>query len=143
MIRAVLTLLGGIILGVAIAHFVFGPIDWVGVGQQTGDVVNDAATVGAVRAALALQKDFELFGDIDVATDDGVVTLSGHVATAEQRQLAELISRGVQGVSEVINELEIRSEPGQEGIGDPARESDGAVGSLGAAVGNRRMTALA
>jgi len=143
MLRAVLTLIGGIILGFAIAHFVFGPIDWAGVGEQTGDAVNDVATVAAVRAALALQKDFELFGDIEVAADDGVVTLTGHVATAEQRQLAELISRGVQGVSEIVNGLEVRPEPGTEGVGDPARETGGAVGALGATGGKRRMTALA
>jgi len=135
MLRAVLTLLGGIILGIAIAHFVFGPIDWGSVGQQTGDAVNEAATVAAVRAALALQKDFELFGDISVAADDGVVTLSGHVASTEQRQLAELISRGVQGVSEVVNELEVRPEPGTEGIGDPTLETGGGVGTLEAAGG--------
>ena len=116
MLKAVLTLLGGIVLGIAIAHFAFGPIDWAGVGQQTGEVVSDATTVAAVRAALALQKDFDLFGEIDVSAEDGVVTLSGHVATDEQRQLAVLISRGVQGVNEVIDELDI--DPG-DGSGDP------------------------
>ena len=107
MMKAVLTLLGGIVIGIAIAHFVFGPIDWTGFREQTGEVVTNATTVTAVRAALALQKDFDLFGDIDVTADDGVVTLSGSVQAAEQRQLAELISRGVHGVTQVNNELEI------------------------------------
>jgi hypothetical protein len=117
MLRAVVTLLGGIVIGIAIAHFVFGPIDWAGFGEHTGDVVNDAATVAAVRAALALQKDFELFGDIEVSVSAAVVTLSGHVATLEQKQLAELICRGVQGVGEVVNELEVRAGGGDDAVG--------------------------
>ncbi len=113
--KPVLTLIGGIIIGIAIAHFGFGPIDWTGVRDRTGEVVTDVATVTAVRAALALQKDFELFGDIDVVTDDGIVTLSGRVSTDEQRQLAELISRGVHGVTQVNNELEISAPADAEG----------------------------
>ncbi len=106
MFRALLTLIGGIVIGFAVAHFFFGPIDWTGVRDKTGDVVSDAATVTAVRAALALQKDFALFGDIEVTADDGKVTLRGRVANEEQRELAGVISRGVEGVHEVINELE-------------------------------------
>ena len=113
--KPVLTLIGGIVIGIAIAHFVFGPIDWTGARDRTGEVVTDVATATAVRAALALQKDFELFGDIDVADDDGVVTLLGRVSTYEQRQLAELISRGVHGVTQVNNELEISAPAEAEG----------------------------
>ncbi len=113
--KPVLTLIGGIVSGIAIAHFVFGPIDWTGARDRTGEVVTDVATATAVRAALALQKDFELFGDIDVAADDGLVTLSGRVSTYEQRQLAELISRGVHGVTQVNNELEISAPAEAEG----------------------------
>ncbi len=115
MMKAALTLIGGIVIGIAIAHFVFGPIDWTGVRDRTGEVVTDVATATAVRAALALQKDFELFGDIDVNADDGIVTLSGWVSTDEQRQLAELISRGVHGVTQVNNELEISAPAQAEG----------------------------
>ncbi len=119
MFKAILTLIGGIIIGFAIAHFVFGPVDWRGVRDQTSEVVSDAATVTAVRAALALQKDFELFGDIDVAAADGVVTLRGRVASEEQRELAGLISRGVQGVEEVINELEVSGLDTGDGSSGP------------------------
>lgn len=110
--RTLLTLVGGIAIGVAVAHFWLGPVDWSGVGEQTVEVVSDTATGAAVRAALALQKDFELFGSIEVRAEDGVVTLSGTVATDEQRQLAVLIARGVEGVEEVINELEIAGQTG-------------------------------
>lgn len=115
MFKAILTLIGGIVIGLALAHFVFGPIDWSGVREQTGEVVSDAATVAAVRSALALQKDFDLFGDIEVAAANGVVTLSGSVHSEEQRKLAGLISRGVHGVDEVINNLEVRpKDPGDK-----------------------------
>jgi len=115
MMKVALTLIGGIAIGIAIAHFAFGPIDWTGVREQTGEVVTDVATATAVRAALALQKDFELLGDIDVTAADGVVTLSGRVSTAAQRELAELISRGVHGVAQVTNELEISAPGDAEG----------------------------
>ena len=42
--KAILTLVGGIVIGFAVAHFAFGPIDWSGVREQTGEVVSDAAT---------------------------------------------------------------------------------------------------
>ena len=38
MLKAVLTLIGGIVIGFAVAHFVFGPVDWTGVREQTGEV---------------------------------------------------------------------------------------------------------
>lgn len=124
--RNVLTLLGGIVIGIAIAHFWLGPIDWVGVREQTGDVISDTAAAASVRAALALQKDFELFGGIDVRAEDGTVTLSGKVASEEQRQLAGLITRGVQGVDEVVNDLEVASESdGREGTEEGAHGRDG------------------
>ena len=118
--KAVLTLIGGIVIGIAIAHFAFGPIDWSNVRDQTGAAVTEAATVTAVRTALALQKDFELFGDISVSVEDGVVTLAGRVATVEQRQLAELISRGVHGVSRVDNELQVNDT--EEAAGETNQE---------------------
>ena len=111
MAKVLLTLVGGIVIGIAISHFVFGPIDWTGVREQTGEAFTDVATITAVRTALALQKDFELFGEIDVAVDNGIVILSGSVGTDDQRQLAVLITRGVHGVSEVRDELEVVGPP--------------------------------
>lgn len=111
--RSFLTLLGGILLGLAIALYWGGSVDWHGVRDQTGAVVSDTAVTASVRAALALQKDFDLFGGIKVTTSDGVVTLTGTVATDNQRTLAALITRGVEGVKEVVNEIDLR-EAGSE-----------------------------
>ena len=84
------------------------PVDRVGeIVDEAGRGARHLQLQARVRAALALQKDFDLFGGISAEAADGTVTLRGKVATAEQRQLAELITRGVDGVDEVVNELEI------------------------------------
>jgi osmotically-inducible protein OsmY len=46
--------------------------------------------------------------NIDVGTNDGVVTLSGTVANAEERRQAVAIARNTDGVKEVKDQLEIR-----------------------------------
>lgn len=48
--------------------------------------------------------------DIDVDVNDGVVTLRGSVESAVERDLAEELARGVDGVREVKNELRIDPE---------------------------------
>jgi osmotically-inducible protein OsmY len=45
---------------------------------------------------------------IDVDTHDGVVTLKGGVDSDQQRQTAEQIARGVEGVARVDNQLAVR-----------------------------------
>jgi osmotically-inducible protein OsmY len=47
--------------------------------------------------------------DIDVDTRDGVVTLTGTVGSMSQRQLAEQIARDTDGVSRVVNRLNVSS----------------------------------
>lgn len=48
---------------------------------------------------------------VNVDTYQGTVQLSGFVDTAEQRQRAEQIARGVKGVATVQNNLNVRPEP--------------------------------
>jgi osmotically-inducible protein OsmY len=45
--------------------------------------------------------------DLRVATDAGVVTLSGRVGDEEQREAAERLARDVVGVGEVVNQLDV------------------------------------
>jgi osmotically-inducible protein OsmY len=47
--------------------------------------------------------------DIDVDTRDGVVTLTGTVGSANERQLAEQIARETDGVNRVVNRLKATS----------------------------------
>jgi osmotically-inducible protein OsmY len=44
---------------------------------------------------------------IDVMDSNGIITLTGIVPTAEARERAETIVRGLSGVTSVINELNV------------------------------------
>jgi osmotically-inducible protein OsmY len=112
--RILLGVVVGILIGLAIAHFWGLPLDWIGIGGETGVAVGDVAVTASVRAALALQKDFDLFGGIEVSTARGVVTLKGSVTDDEQRRLAGLIAQGIEGVREVVNDLELAGSDTEE-----------------------------
>jgi hyperosmotically inducible protein len=74
--------------------------------KKTGEVVTDAAITTAVKT--------KLLGDgktpglkIDVDTDNGVVTLTGDVATAEARAEALRLARTTKGVKRVVDKLTV------------------------------------
>jgi osmotically-inducible protein OsmY len=48
---------------------------------------------------------------IDVDTKNGVVTLSGSVASAAERELAERIARETEGVARIVNQLKTTTAP--------------------------------
>ncbi|HEY8521913.1 MAG TPA: BON domain-containing protein [Gammaproteobacteria bacterium] len=79
-------------------------------GEQRsfGQWVNDATTSAAVKAAL-VRNDNIRARYIDVETRDDVVTLRGEVETEEQKALAEQLAKNTRDVSEVRNELTVRS----------------------------------
>jgi hypothetical protein len=112
--RTIIVFLLGLALGAGAVMFLDSPADLPLPVDRMGEVIDEAGR-GArhlqlqarVRAALALQKDFDLFGGISAEATENTITLRGKVATVEQRQLAELITRGVDGVEGVVNELEI------------------------------------
>jgi osmotically-inducible protein OsmY len=54
---------------------------------------------------------------IGVAAKDGVVTLTGHVSSFEQKLIAERAARGVHGVKAVAQEIEVRL-PSDKKCGD-------------------------
>jgi hyperosmotically inducible protein len=60
--------------------------------------------------------------DVDVDTDDGVVTLTGSVATEAQRTQAAALAQKVQGVTRVQNNLKV--EPGEVETAE-ARSAEG------------------
>ena len=77
-----------------------------GTAGNTSEVVTDAAITTAVKT--------KLLGDgktpglkIDVDTDDGVVTLTGDVATAESRAEALRLARTTKGVKRVVDKLTV------------------------------------
>lgn len=59
-----------------------------------------------VQAALMDDRDMRDYG-IEVLDSNGVITLTGTVPTREARDRVEAIVRNVQGVTSVINELDV------------------------------------
>jgi hyperosmotically inducible protein len=76
-------------------------------GRTTGQNIDDANTTAAVKTQLARDKASSLTR-IDVDTNAGVVSLNGTVETSEQRERAAQIARGVSGVKQVINNLQVQ-----------------------------------
>ena len=72
--------------------------------NQTGEVVGDAAITSAVKSKLLADKATGGL-KIDVDTNDGVVTLSGTVHSAAERNEAVRLARTTKGVKTVSNKL--------------------------------------
>ncbi len=81
-----------------------------GVVGVENTITTDTGVVARVTAALLADPRTRL-AVIDVTSDHGVVTLSGKVSSPEIRKAAEEIARQQEGVTAVINSLEV--EPDQ------------------------------
>ncbi len=75
--------------------------------RSTGEYIDDTAISNKVRAQLLDDKDLNVF-QIDVATYNGVVQLSGFVDSAAIKARASAVAAGVEGVTEVRNNLIIK-----------------------------------
>jgi osmotically-inducible protein OsmY len=73
-------------------------------GEQTP--LTDATLTQEVVNRLEADRELGPY-DLGVATDAGVVTLSGRVGDEDQREEAERLARDVVGVAEVVNELDV------------------------------------
>lgn len=69
-------------------------------------IPTDVNLVLNVENALSLDSATEAY-EIDVLAVDGVVTLTGTVESWQEKQLTEDVAKSVQGVTEVINDIEI------------------------------------
>jgi osmotically-inducible protein OsmY len=74
--------------------------------RTPGTQVDDAAITAAVKAKLAADGDINPF-NIDVDTNEGVVTLQGRVDKEEARTKAEQLARETDGVRRVINLVKV------------------------------------
>ena len=73
-----------------------------------GEKLDDASITASVSAGLA--KDPELSAlKIDVDTKDGIVSLQGPAPSANARERATEIAKGVKGVSSVNNQLMVKA----------------------------------
>jgi hyperosmotically inducible protein len=80
----------------------------VGGDLSTGQEITDATITAEIKSALIADEVVKA-RDIDVDTLDGVVTLSGIVASHSERRQAEALARECEGVRSVRNQLEVRS----------------------------------
>jgi hyperosmotically inducible protein len=74
--------------------------------QTAGETVDDGVIVTKVKAKLAADGDINPF-NIDVDSNDGVVTLQGTVAKDAARSGAERHARDTEGVRRVINLIKV------------------------------------
>ena len=75
-------------------------------GKTAGRNIDDAAITASVKSTLVADKAANLTR-IDVDTDNGVVSLNGVVDSAQQKGRAEELTRRVDGVRGVNNNLQI------------------------------------
>ena len=75
--------------------------------RTPGEVVDDTAITAKVKAAL-IGNDETKARQINVTTREGVVQLSGFVDDEQEKYMAENVARGVNGVQDVMNDLEVR-----------------------------------
>ena len=77
-------------------------------GATMSAKVDDAAITASVSAGLAKDPDLSAI-KINVDTTGGAVSLKGPAPTAAAKARAEEIAKGVQGVTSVDNQLEVKS----------------------------------
>jgi osmotically-inducible protein OsmY len=75
---------------------------------KLGDTVRDGALTAKIKSKMALD-DHVKARAIDVDTTDSVATLSGVVASADERKRALQLARDTEGITRVVDELEVRS----------------------------------
>ena len=77
--------------------------------QSASTQVDDAALTAAVKSKLVADPEINPF-NIDVDSNDGVVTLTGRVATQAAKNEAGQIAGSTEGVVRVDNRLEVGEE---------------------------------
>ena len=75
--------------------------------RTVGQSIDDTNLVAAVKSRLARDEISSLFR-IDVDSNVGVITLNGIVRTPDQVKHVEGITRGVKGVKDVVNKLQVQ-----------------------------------
>lgn len=104
----------------------------------------DAGITTDVKASLAADESVSAF-EIDVDTQEGVVTLTGEVEDALAKEQAVQLARNTDGVVDVVDNLRIEGAAATTGIGDTdiggtiesgAREAGDAVGDAAEEAGD-------
>jgi len=75
---------------------------------ETKQKMSNAGLTGRVKSALAADVGMKTLRGVDVDSDNGVVTLKGHVDSNDTKKRAEAVAKKVEGVKSVKNQLSIR-----------------------------------
>lgn len=86
----------------------------------------DAGITTAVKSKLAADDMVKAY-QVDVDTQNKVVTLSGDVETAAQKEHAVMIARNTDGVTDVIDQLRVNPTAATTGLGDADVDRDADV----------------
>ena len=76
--------------------------------QSANQRVNDAELSAAVKTKLTSDTRLASLTDVDVKARNGKVSLTGEVESEEVKRLSEETARGVSGVAQVVNNLEVK-----------------------------------
>lgn len=76
--------------------------------RSAGEAIDDSVITAKVKAALIGDKDVKAH-EVNVETRDGVVQLSGFVDNATAKSTAAQVARGVSGVKDVKNDIQVKS----------------------------------
>lgn len=83
--------------------------------RTAGVVIDDAAITASIKTKLTTDKDTKA-RQINVETQKGIVQLNGFVDSTAARSEAEKIAAGTDGVTQVRNNLEVRSADRPAGV---------------------------
>jgi osmotically-inducible protein OsmY len=92
-----------------LALLIAAPLATIGCGKTVGETIDD--TTITTRVKTAMLNDPGVGGlRVDVDTFKGVVTLSGRVKTQAEKEQAIALARGISGVVEVKDAMQIIPE---------------------------------
>jgi hyperosmotically inducible protein len=78
--------------------------------EKVATTASNATLTGKVKSALASDAGAKTMTNIDVDSNNGVVTLKGRVDTADAKKKAAEIAKKVEGVKSVKNELKVEKK---------------------------------
>lgn len=85
--------------------------------KTAGETIDDSVVTGKVKTALTDDETTKA-RDIKVETYRGVVQLSGFVDTSAEKSRATDVARGVEGVKEVRNDIEVQTRTAERSAGE-------------------------
>lgn len=93
-------------------------------GERTaGNVIDDSTITAKVKSALMTDSRTKAH-EVEVKTYKGVVSLGGFVATDAEKQAAESLAEGVEGVAKVENGIMLGRGDSERGLGNRDIETE-------------------